>query len=127
VRLALLLLALTAAGCVVVGGGPKQAVVGAALGPPIPVGQGRGDIAGSVVVERPAARVPVAFETVGLYRRGELLTQSSTDLRGRFAFPGILVSGRYEVRLLSDRYAGSVPVVFTGRPRRDVELVADGR
>ena len=71
--------------------------------------------------------MPVAFETVALYRRGELCTQASTDVQGRFRFLGLTAAGRYEVRLLSDRFVGSVPVIYTGRPRRDVELVADGR
>jgi hypothetical protein len=127
VRRAVVILALAGGGCVAVAGGAKEGVVGAALGPPISAGYGRGDIAGSVVVERPAARVPVAFETVALYRRGELLTQASTDAEGRFRFLGLTARGRYEVRLLSDRFAGSVPVIYTGQPRRDVELVAEGR
>jgi hypothetical protein len=108
-------------------GGPKEGIVAAALNPPLAVAQGRGDIAGSVAVERPAARIPVAFETVGLYRRGDLLSRTSTDLGGRFQFAGLFPRGRYEVRLLSDRYDGAVPVLFTGRPRRDVELVAASR
>jgi hypothetical protein len=124
---AVVILALAGGGCVAVAGGPKEGVVAAALGPPVPVGYGRGDIAGSVVVERPASRVPVAFETVGLYQRGELVTRASTDVEGRFRFLGLTARGRYEVRLLSDRFAGSVPVIYTGRPRRDVELCADGR
>ena len=90
-----MILALAGGGCVAVAGGAKEGVVGAALGPPISAGYGRGDIAGSVVVERPAARVPVAFETVALYRRGELLTQASTDAEGRFRFLGLWFFGQF--------------------------------
>lgn len=114
------------AGCVApIGpaGGAREGAWAAALAPPIPSGYVA--IAGSVAIETPAARVPVAFETVGLYRSGALTATASTDSRGRFRFVGLIPNGAYEVRVLSDRWRGTVAVRLVGRPRRDVELVAD--
>jgi hypothetical protein len=124
-RLALVVAALSA-GCVApIGpsGGPRDGAFAAILSPPLPTGYVA--IAGSVVVESPAARVPVAFENVGLYRGGALTATASTDGRGRFRFLGLIPNGAYELRVESDRWRGAVRVLLVGRPRRDVVLVAD--
>jgi hypothetical protein len=125
-RRLVLVLASFSAGCMApVGpsGGPRDGVFAAILAPPQPTGYVA--IAGCVFVETPSARVPVAFENVGLYRGGALTATASTDGRGRFRFLGLIPNGDYEVRVESDRWRGEVRVLLVGRPRRDVMLVAD--
>jgi hypothetical protein len=104
-------------------GGARDGAFAAILSPPQPTGYVA--IAGSVVIETRAARLPVAFENVGLYRGGALTATASTDGRGRFRFLGLIPNGAYEVRVLSDRWRGTARVLLVGRPRRDVMLVAD--
>jgi hypothetical protein len=94
-------------------------------------GAGVGVIAGEVRVETLAASITVAFETVGLYRDGQLLATCSTDGHGRFHFAKsggqLYDDGPYELALLSDRYRGTSRIQYSRIARRVYRLTASPR
>jgi hypothetical protein len=94
-------------------------------------GVGVGVIAGEVRVETVAVSMTVAFETVGLYRDGQLLATCNTDGHGRFRFAKsggeLFDDGLYELALLSDRYRGTSRIQYSRIARRVYRLSAAPR
>jgi hypothetical protein len=61
---------------------------------------------------------PVAFQKVCLVAGGRIVAEASTDRAGAFNLMGHVPDGHYELRLVSDAYAGAVPVdLDLWRPR----------
>ena len=74
--------------------------------------------------------MPLVHVELGLFKQKadgswEELTRSSTEPGGVFSFTRVLPAGSYEVRILDQRYSGSLPVTLTTSPETGLTLFAE--
>ena len=118
----LCLFLLVAPGCLWFGGDPLNGVAGGGNFPPQatvhPV------LTGHVVAGNTSfSRVFVSFERVVLYAGDRIVAETSTDTHGNFAFYAQISDGRYQIAVQSERYRGSLSVLFRGDPLSGLEVV----
>lgn len=75
------------------------------------------------LIETFAPAGPIGFERVSLYRDGRAVAEASTDARGAFLFVRIKGGGEYELRVTSDRFAGSRRFLLKAGDAANVDLV----